>query len=112
MFRRIFADETPFESNHGSHPYRHPRPLYPRFCYKCWEVLPDHRSTDCPKQGQCCFCGCSNHSAPICEVPHLKCSEVNCVVPSWHPNVRTWCSAPPAAHIKRLMVNNPDVVET
>jgi|SRR5712671_760678 len=24
MFWRIFADETPFESNHGSHPYSHP----------------------------------------------------------------------------------------
>src|SRR5712671_982134 len=107
MFWRIFADKTPFESSHSPHPYRRLRPLYPRFCYECWEVLPDHRSINCPKRGQCCFCGRPSHLAPTCEVPHLKCSEVNCVVPSWHPNVGTWCSAPPAARIKRLMVTNP-----
>jgi len=49
MFWRIFAEETPFKPRHGPHPYRRPAPLYPRFCYECWEVLPDHRSIDCPK---------------------------------------------------------------
>jgi len=112
MFRHIFADETPFEANHSSHPYHCPHPLYPCFCYECWEVLPNHRSIDCPKQEQCCFCGHPNHSAPDCEVPHLKCSEINCVMPSWHPNVGTWCSAPPATCIKQLMVNNPDAAKT
>jgi len=27
MFQRIFADESPFESQHGSHPYRRPHPV-------------------------------------------------------------------------------------
>jgi len=110
LFRRVFADENPLDPLRGPHPYRRPLPTHPRFCYECWEVLPSHRTSNCPRRGQCCFCSHPNHSAVACTAPHLKCTEVDCFVPSWHPNHGGACSAPPAARIKRLLISDPSIV--
>jgi len=110
LFRRVFADENPLDPLRGPHPYRRPLPAYPHFCYECWEVLPSHRISKCPKRGQCCFCPRPNHTSVDCTAPHLKCTEVDCFVPSWHPNRRGACTAPPAARIGRLLALNPSIV--
>jgi len=110
LFRRVFADENPLDPLRGPHPYRHPLPTYPCFCYECWEVLPNYHMSTCPKRGQCCFCSCPNHTSVDCDVPHLKCTEVDCFMPSWHPSHGGVCTAPPAACIKRLLATDPSVV--
>jgi len=110
LFRRVFADENPLDPLRGPHPYQRPMPMYPRFCYECWEVLPSHRISSCPKCGQCCFCTHPNHSSIECAAPHLKCTEVDCFVPSWHPNRGGACTAPPTARIGQLLATNPSVV--
>jgi len=47
-----------------------------------------------------------NHSSVACTAPHLKCTEVDCFVPSCTLTVER-VFGPPAARIKRLLAPTP-----
>jgi len=95
-------DDVPFH-----HPYKRPTPHQPAFCYECFELQPDHQVRDCPSYGQCCFCGSTNHESVLCIAPHMRCTENECKVPSWHHHHGTYCTADAVGRLTRLLNTNP-----
>jgi len=95
-------DDVPFH-----HPYKRPSPRQPAFCYECFELQPDHQAKDCPSAGRCCFCDSDVHESILCIAPHMRCTENECTVPSWHHHHGAYCSADALGRLTRLMNTNP-----
>jgi len=70
-------DDVPFH-----HLYKRSIPCQPAFCYKCFELQPNHQVKDCPKYGQCCFCNSDVYKSVVCTTPHMCCNKNECKVPS------------------------------
>jgi len=95
-------DDVPFH-----HPYKKPTFRQPAFCYECFELQPGHQVKDCPSYGQCCFCDSNAHELITCIAPHMRCSENECKVPSWHHHHGTYCSADAVGRLTCLLNTNP-----
>jgi len=80
---------------------------HPAFCYECFELQPGHQVKDCLSYGQCCFCDSDVHKSIVCIAPHMRCTENECKVPSWHHHHGMYCSADAIGRLTRLMNTNP-----